>query len=51
MQEKKQKRTDDELLQAMARDEWDFTEEEMKRIEAMEDVADEGEGVEMVVDD
>ncbi len=51
MEEKKQKRTDEELLQAMARDEWDFTEEEMKRIEAMEDVADEGEGVEMVVDD
>ncbi|MBR30684.1 MAG: hypothetical protein CMN77_05185 [Spirochaetaceae bacterium] len=51
MEEKEQKRTDAELLQALARDEWGFTEEEMKRIEAMEDVAGEGEGVEMVVDD
>lgn len=46
-------RSDEELYQMLCRDEWDFTKEEWERIQEWDDVADpdEGEGIEMIIDD
>jgi len=46
-------RTDEELIQCLIRDDWDFTKEELDRIEKLPKICDyeNGEGVEMVVED